>query len=186
MWVARVTGIAVARRPRAYPLAFGPGSVAVVRGRGGRCGPGATGFNLVRFRVYLEPNLGTRGSPRWIILISNPHDPWVRGLPLPEPDTLWLVHTPKKQEQDHRRPGPTTPQRRTATHHAQTANHPACSRARACYPGGLQLASTTPTHRNRTLSATSMFITAAVSSCVGAPLAPCGALEDPFTSTLVC
>lgn len=60
------------------------------------------------------------------------------------------------------------------------------SRARACYPGGLQLASKSPTHRNRILSATSMFITAAVSSCVGAPLAPCGALEDPFTSTLVC
>ena len=68
MWVARVTGIAVARRPRAYPLAFGPGSVAVVRGRGGRCGPGATGFNLVRFRAPRTEPWNQR-----LTTVDNPH-----------------------------------------------------------------------------------------------------------------
>jgi len=60
--------------------------------------------------------LGTRGSPRWIILRKHPR---VRGLPLPEPDTLWLVHT-QKLSKNKTRTGPTIPQRRTATHHAQT------------------------------------------------------------------
>jgi hypothetical protein len=103
VWVARVTGIAVARRPRAYPLTFGPGSVAVVRGwdSDGRRGPGDDWVQL--------KYLGTRGSPRWIILRKHPR---VRGLPLPEPDTLWLVHTQKKQEQDpYRSDDSTTPHR---------------------------------------------------------------------------
>jgi len=68
-----------------------------------------------RLEVQLK-YLGTRGSPRWIILRKHPR---VRGLPLPEPDTLWLVHT-QKLSKNKTRTGPTIPQRRTATHHAQT------------------------------------------------------------------
>jgi len=159
VWVARVTGIAVARRPRAYPLTFGPGSVAVVRGRDS---DSVRAWRLGSTQVPWNQRLTTMDNPQ--------EAPTGQGSSTPRAGhTVVGAHT----EEARTRPVPVRRFHNAAPQRTMRKPNPARSRARACYPGGLQLASTSPTHRNRTLSATSMFITAAVSSRVGAPLALC-------------
>jgi hypothetical protein len=102
-------------RGRAAAAGVSVGFRSRVRGSGPRAGLGFGAGRGPGDWVQLK-YLGTRGSPRWIILRKHPR---VRGLPLPEPDTLWLVHT-QKLSKNKTRTGPTIPQRRTATHHAQT------------------------------------------------------------------
>ena len=136
-----------------------------VRGSGPRVGLGRSA------RAWRR--LGSTQVP-WnqrLTTMDNPQEaPTGQGSSTPRAGhTVVGAHT----EEARTRPVPVRRFHNAAPQRTTRKPNPARSRARACYPGGLQLASTSPTHRNRTLSATSMFITAAVSSCVGAPLALC-------------
>ena len=97
-------------RGRAAAAGVSVGFRSRVRGSGPRAGLGFGAGRGPGDWVQLK-YLGTRGSPRWIILRKHPR---VRGLPLPEPDTLWLVHTQKKQEQDPYRSDDSTMPHRNA------------------------------------------------------------------------